>query len=228
MKKLVLIVLAVGLLAAPVMALADNGAPSGSHYNLNLLGKNKCPGDDLVGGNRHTIFVLLKYTDPDPDPDSTVTTPDYFASIDKRNKIFLAPGTDFQVTDGNACDQDGAGFTLPANVATAWEVYVRELGKPGGNGDLRTCAVSAGVDLITGTADDEVVCSTENVVLVRNTGKSTFRNVTQELTTLVVDADGDGNTERVPLFDDDFYRYYWDYDNNGLRLVQLRFYPANQ
>jgi hypothetical protein len=26
------------------------------------------------------------------------------------------------------------------------------------------------------------------------------------------------------LFEDDFFQYFWDYDNNGLRLAQLRFY----
>ena len=30
----------------------------------------------------------------------------------------------------------------------------------------------------------------------------------------------------INLFDPMLYQYFWDYDNNGLRLVQLRFYPA--
>jgi hypothetical protein len=153
-------------------------------------------------------------------------------TLDKRNKIFLAAGSDFQVTDGNACDKNGASFTLPADIATAWEVYVRELGKPGGSGDIVTCGIDEGPDGIANTADDEVVCSSENVVLVRNTGKSTFRNVTKELTTMVIqiDLNGDGvlETIRIPLFDSTLYQYFWDYDNNGLRLVQLRFYPLAQ
>jgi hypothetical protein len=237
-----------------VFAGTGNAMPSGAHYNLNLLGKNKCPGDDLVGSNRHMIMVLLRYEDldangkvgdvaagPDGIPGTADDLTELFVNLDKRNKIFLVEG-EFQVLDGNACNNNGATFQLPGNsgpgadgvLGTAddvlygavYEVYVRELGKPGGTGDLRTCAVAAGADGIEGTADDEVVCSTENVLLVRNTGKPITRNVTQELTSLLIDIDGDGNLERISLFDDDLSNYFWDYDNNGLRLVQLRFYPV--
>ncbi|MDA1128364.1 MAG: hypothetical protein O2913_06675 [Chloroflexi bacterium] len=30
--------------------------------------------------------------------------------------------------------------------------------------------------------------------------------------------------ERVALFDAALEGYFWDYDNNGLKIVQLRFY----
>jgi len=211
------------------MAFADNGAPSGEHYNLNLLGKTNCAGDDLTGSNRHTIQVLLNFSDPDAD-NIIGDDPGNIVTLDKRNKIFLSGGTEFQVLDGNACDKDGAKMTLPSNVATAWEVYLRELGKPGGTGDIRTCGIDEGPDGIAGTSDDEVVCSSENVVLARYTGRSQFRDVTKELTTMVVqvDVDGDGVLDEIsiPLFDPLLYQYFWDYDNNGLRLVQIRFYPA--
>jgi hypothetical protein len=245
MKKTILILFALAL-AIPFtfgMAFAGNGMPSGTHYNLNLLGKDKCPGDDLKNTNRHTIMVLLHYEDADANatvgdvagPDGILGTSDdlneLFVNLDKRNKIFLVQG-EFQVLDGNACDNDGATFQLPANGAdgtygTAYEVYARELGTPGGSGDLRTCAVAAGADEIMGTNDDEVVCSTENVLLVRSTGKPKTQNVTKELTTLYIDLDGDGVADtRISLFDDALSNYFWDYDNNGLRLVQLRFYPV--
>jgi hypothetical protein len=38
------------------------------------------------------------------------------------------------------------------------------------------------------------------------------------------DLDGDGNLEKYPLFDEALEGYFWDYDNNGLKLVQMRFY----
>lgn len=236
MRKLFLfsMVFALTLTMGFGIALAGNGAPKGTHYNLNLLGKDNCPGDDLTGSNRHTIMVLLNFSDQDAD-NILGDDPGNYVTLDKRNKIFLAPGTDFQVTDGNACDRNGAGFTLPANVATAWTIWVRELGKPGGTGDIALCGVSD-----SGTADpsdDEVVCSTDQVLLVRDTGKSTFRNVTRQLTTIdyqiLVGYEADGTTpiyvqDSAILFDSDFYQYLWDYDNNGLRLVQLRFYPVAQ
>lgn len=240
MKKLLTfaLVFALAITLGYGMALADkpkkddnyvgNEAPSGSHYTLNLLGKENCPGDDLIDSNRHTIMVKLNFSDGDAN-NKVGDDPGNIVSLDKKNKIFLAPGEYFEVTDGNACDGDGAGFTLPSDVATAWEVYVRELGKPGGEGDIRTCGIDAGEDGVIGNSDDEVVCSSENVVLVRDTGKSKFRNVTKELTTmeiLVPDGLGGYNEVTMNIFDPTLYQYFWDYDNNGLRLVQLRFYPV--
>src|SRR5262249_286070 len=157
-----------------------NGAPSGTHYNLNILGKDHCAGDDLKDTNRHTIQVLLHFSD-------VTTTGQLASTLDKRNKIFLKEG-DFQVMDGNACDGHGAVFQLPAAPFTCpvedpeclksdptfqnYPIWLRELGKPGGKAEIRTCAVDAGLDGVVGTADDEIVCSSENVVLVRKTGKS--------------------------------------------------------
>ena len=46
-----------------------------------------------------------------------------------------------------------------------------------------------------------------------------------------IDGDGD-STDGLPdsydvsLFDRSFENYFWNYDNNGLKLLQLRFYAA--
>ena len=210
----------IAALGFSLAAQAGNGAPSGGHYNLNILGKTTCSGDDLTGSNRHTIQVLLNGGDKAEDIDGTLAL-----SIDRRNKIYLAQSVDgtFGVLDGNACD-DGAIFQLPA--PGAYEIYARALGKPGGGATMTTCATGAGEDLILGTNDDEIVCSTENVLLVRTKGKSSFSNVTTELTTLYADIDGDGDLDRVEIFDTDLYDYFWNYENRGLRLAQLRFYPV--
>jgi hypothetical protein len=109
-------------------------------------------------------------------------------------------------------------------------IFLRELGKPGGTGQLTTCGIDEGADETPGNNDDEVVCSSENELLVRETRKSTFRNVTKELTTLVLQVDTDGDldleTIRIGIFDPLLYEYFWDYDNNGLRLVQMRLYAV--
>ena len=222
MKRI--LILAIGASLSVASALADNGAPNGSHYNLNILGKDKCAGDDLTGSERHTIQVLLHFSD--------TTAGTLAVDLDKRNKIFLVPSelavgdSDFHVLDGNACDGNGATFALPMNVSTAWSVWARAGGKPGGSATITTCATGPGDDGTLGTADDEIVCSTENVVLLRTKGKQPFTNVTKELTSVCWDQNGDGTCDvRVPLFDSALKDYFWDYDNNGLRLAQLRFYP---
>jgi len=212
-------VLALALFALPLTAVAGNGAPSGAHYNLNIIGHTQCSKDDLKDTNRHNIQVLLNGGDSASSLNGSPAS-----NIDKRNKIYLAQSTDgtFAVLDGNACDGDGAEFQLPA--PGSYQIYARALGKPGGAATMTTCATGAGDNGILGDADDEIVCSTENVILVRDTGKSTFKNVTTELTTIYADINGDQTLERISLFDAGLYDYFWNYDNNGLRLAQLRFY----
>ena len=243
-------------IAAPAYAQTGNGAISGPHYNLNLIGKDKCPSQPFDNTGRHNIHVLLNFSDENPN-NTVGDNPGNIVDLDRTNKIFLAYGgtglndsntlqDDFEVLDGNACDGDGASFRLPANPFTCpaldpecllneptfqeYWIFLRELGKPGGTGQLTTCGIDAGEDGAPGNTDDEVVCSSENELLVRETGKSTFRNVTKELTTLVLQVDTDGDldleTIRIGIFDPLLYQYFWDYDNNGLRLVQMRLYAV--
>jgi hypothetical protein len=66
------------------------------------------------------------------------------------------------------------------------------------------------------------------MVLVRGTGKSSFDNVSKELLYVYVDTNNDGVLERYSLFSDPLADYYWQYDNTGLTLAQLRFYEQIQ
>jgi len=195
---------------------------SGPHYNLNIIGVENPKKSDLTGSDRHTIFVGLGR--------SGTTT----------SKIYLTPGP-FQVCDGNSFDAayscdgsqvaaQGAVFQLPCDTATetdegcpegvtsaSYQIWARALGQPGGSATITTCATDD-----TG----EVICSTENSVLVRDKGKPTFTNVTKALTSLdaCFDVGGVVTCEVVSLFDTDLVDYFWQYQNTGLRLAQLRFY----
>src|SRR5438309_5867115 len=149
-------VLLIVAIIGPAPAGAGNGAPSGAHYNLNIIGVSNAKTAPLTGSDRHTIFVALGKN----------------ASVTSR--IYLTPGP-FQDCDGNAFDaafdcngnviaQQGAVFQLPCNtdvptditcsngVASAsYEVWARALGTPGGTATVTTCAT----DPTTG----EIVCS---------------------------------------------------------------------
>jgi hypothetical protein len=63
------------------------------------------------------------------------------------------------------------------------------------------------------------------MVLVRDSGGSKFSNVSRQLLYVYADIDGDGDIDRVPLFGDGLEDFYWQYDNAGLKVAQLRFYP---
>lgn len=222
--KRFLCIAALAIAVAPATAQTGNTKLSGSHYNLNIQGKKTCAGDDLTGSNRHTIQVLLNFSDQNYNGVPLV-------ALDRRNKIFLSSG-EFQVLDGNACDGDGAKFQLPGDVATHWNIWARALAKPGGQATMTLCGVD---DMgTTSNADDVVFCNTgEDVLsLKRSTGKPQWQNVTSQLTQLTacVDLNNDSivsadECRDVDLFAADLYQYFWDFDNAGLRLAQLRFYP---
>jgi hypothetical protein len=216
--------------AAPVWAGGGNGAPSGGHYNLNIIGVDNPKTSTMTGSDRHTIFVALG----SKKPAAPVTT-----------DIWLTPG-DFQVCDGNGFDAaydcagnqigrglNGAVFQLPCNTAiptdfgcaegtasASYQVWGRALGQPKGSAVITTCAFDD-----TGTQ----VCSSENTLNVfsRGKGKQVFQNVTSALTTLqdvCFDLGGVITCGDVSLFSSVLQDYVWQYDNNGLRLAQIRFY----
>ncbi len=207
--------------AAP--ALADGINLKGPHYNLNIIGVENPKTAPMTDSERHTIFVGLGRK-------SSVTS-----------HIYLVPGP-FGVCDGNAFDaansctgeviaNQGAVFQLPCDsaVPTAfgcpggtfsadYQIWGRALGKPGGNVTMKTC----------GTDDTgALVCSTGSALFTRGKGKSGFYDVTTSLTTVnaCFDVAGVLTCETVSLFDPVLQDYFWQYSNNGLRLLQLRFYP---
>lgn len=138
----------------------------------------------------------------------------------KNGAVFELPCNNNISPDPNTifCD-----FDLPQ---ASYEVWARALGSPKNNPSvtITTCA----------TVQDELQCSTENTVQTRTKGKSVFTDVTDELTSAVVDycvdfdiITGDclvWETTRIALFSGDTEDWFWNYANDGVRLLQLRFY----
>lgn len=203
--------LVAALVVSGVAAATDNGAMSGPHFNLNLIGVKKTDQlpNDANGGAR--IFVLLN----------------------GKSQIYLTKGETFDVIDADATDGRGE-FMLPApdncydadgNYVGAgnYRVFIRELGKPGGTATMTTCFEEKG-DTTTR------VCSlNEDIIsLARSKGKSEFRDVTRQLTTVSYYDSVLGRNVRVDIFSDPLMDYLWEYFNTNLKIVQLRFYPIER
>ncbi len=139
--------------------------------------------------------------------------------------------------------------TETTDVWSDYSIYIRSLGKPGGWATITTCA-----DLLdstfAGLLPGELVriinrnglfggyASVEQVgrqITERPKGKSIFTNVTAELLTIVFQVEVDTNPDpaittivtyyiRVPIFDEMLENEYWEYDNNGLKLLQVWIY----
>jgi hypothetical protein len=188
----------------PIAVLSPgHGAPNGPHYNLNIIGVPRDKSADMEGNHGHRIFVKLW----------------------GKSKILLKEGDDFLVLDANGTDGNGAKFQLPDpfpddDLVTTYVVYARALGTPGGWSYTTTCYEDT---------NGEVICSADTLKLERKHGQSKFENVSKQLLTVWVDTDDDGIADtRVGIFDDESYQYFWDYDNHGLKLAQLRFYPISE
>jgi hypothetical protein len=221
-------------------------------YKLNIIGVSKDKTADMDGNNGRRIFVKLdgksaiylqEALDAEGNP-LPVDHPDAFAVLD-------ANGTDgdgalFQMPN-TGLDPYVVGNKGEANTWSNYSIYIRSLGKPGGWANITTCAElvdSTFADLLPGKLVSVLnkagafggYASVEQVgqaITERPKGKSTFTNVTAELLTIVfkveVDLDGDGIADeivyvRVPIFDDIIEGEYWEFDNHGLKLLQVWIY----
>jgi hypothetical protein len=230
----------VALLTGSALAGSDgtkgNGLPQSKLlFNLEVIAYdgNNCPTGDMIGTNTHRIAVKADVSDS---PGGTLAN-----AIVRQNDIMLSSG-EFAVLDGNACSDGVARFQLPTDLCSidlstpcdlqdptfqSYEVYARLVGKPGTGVDVTTCATGAGADGVLNTADDVIVCSTENWLSVRGSGngsKPHFENVSKELLTVCVDTSGDGVCDtRYALFASQFYDYFWNWNTQGKAHAQLFF-----
>ena len=202
---------------------------SGPHYELNIIGVPKNKTVPLTDSSRHTIFVPLQtvnnvkiYVTGDADPATAGTQ----------------CGDRFQVLDGNATDGE-ATLLVPCELGgtMSFEVYAVGLGTPGG---------SAGVDVLCTfqstiilSPDTAALCATSlgafDVEVRREAGKPARQNISSVFrasgcvdvnNSLTCDT-GDTAFSNVWIFNiAELMSYYWDYDNNGLKLMKVRFYPT--
>lgn len=235
-------------MSLPTAAQNIDGAPQGAaQYQLNIIGH---PGeitdntDDDWGGNGHRIHVpLWGKTKISLYEGEDFQVLDANATDGEGAFQLPPPGLDAYII-GDPGDKD---------VESDYSVFVRPLGKPGGWATITTCAdlIDSTFGGLLNGGDYHVVenagelgglCSLEQVGNVlagdlrtfRSTGKSAWSNVTAELTTIVFEVqvleEGvvvDTIYVRVPIFDDALENEYWEYDNHGLRLLQVRFYDCS-
>jgi len=186
-------------LISPPPAQTGNGAPSGAHYNLNLIGVPKNKTADLTGNNGGRIFIY------------------YEGSTD----ILLREGA-YQVLDANGTD-GSAAFQLPnpddGEGQLAYSVWIRPVaGK--GSISFQSC--------FTETSTGSTWCYAGSLVQnLSKTNK--FSDVSRDLLQVCADTDPTTGVDLnlVPLFSDLGQDYFWHVDNDGMRNVQMRFYDLS-
>ena len=239
MKKPVAAVMAVALTLALVLSVGvgvvhagiGNEIPdTGEHYNLNIIGVPHDKTADMKDSNRHTIFVPLGED-----------------GVPKSVKIYMvrnyANPDQFQVLDGNACDEDGATIAVPFEDygTLSYNVYATALGKPAGHAQ-----VDATVTFEEGTYGsllmDTFTLKREggNKNPDKNNGKHKNEPHPLDISDIFrgtgwIDVNESGEFEAdIDITFDDVWvfnvptllEYLWDYNNEGLKLMQVRFYPT--
>lgn len=197
--------LAIGILmlVSIVSAGVGNSIPvNGKHYNLNIIGAKNV--GDVGNSNGHTMFVKL----------------------DGKTKIVMTqdPEGDFRVTDRYGLDGRAEFNIAPGH----YNIYATGLGKPGGKVDINAY----------GEFEDAETSSKllwlGYVDISRTKGQPQSKNINELFyvdVTLCTAVDADGICIEEVVYEDfwvfdieELLEYYWDYDNQGLKLLQVRFY----
>ena len=177
---------------------------NGKHYNLNIIGAKNV--GDVGDSSGHTMFVRLN----------------------GKTKILMTqdPTGTFDVVD-----RDGTDGRSEFNIAPGhYNIYARALGKPGGK-----TKIDAWGEFEDATGEQLVLLGFVNIE--RSKGKPRTLNINElfyvDVTLcLSVDAETGLCTQEVVYTDywvfdiDELLEYYWDYTNDGLKLLQVRFYEC--
>lgn len=234
MKRLAIVVttslvaslFSISAVAGPPAGKKGNGLPRvdmSDSWSLVIHARpyDKCPDSGFDGTNRRSLVVAaLPGWDGSTNPHGN-NEPDW----SDYNDIELSDNDsmdEFYVVDGNACDDDSALLSFPREVATAYDVYVKLIGKP----DEATAAVLC-ADLVLDATDDDFYCN-QGTVRVRkgsgDTGK--YINVTDELLFLTnIDCLDDNGVRNVPLFDACLEDEFWDWSATEKAKARLVFVP---
>lgn len=246
-----------GLLTAVFVlpAAAQSGVGPGG-FTLEIIAFENCPAGDFTDSNRRMIAVQANYQYVQDDLGSNQHQK-LVSELVKNNTITLTPGPEFKVLDGNACGakKQDAELMLPISPEncdpcdvdpaetdfTEYRVELALVGRPGTGIGVSTCGTEpTGVDVDGDGVTDQILCTTDENVLVRyrSNGKPVWEDVSVELLTVCLDIDdtpddGINNLDgvcdlRVGIFDPILFSYFWQWNTDGKAHAKLRFIPVSQ
>lgn len=234
MKRLSMCVGLVAALAMAMPAFAGVGSDipdNGTHYNLNIIGVPKGKTADMTDSQRHTIFVPLNTEGTEVLKGVKIS---YIRSETGR----------FEVLDGNATDADGALIAVPYEFCgdltagctdlLSYNVYAVALGKPNGGAIVEAhCGYDVPVVSGDGTCESTLLQGSFDLTRTKGQPKPVpITNIFRATGCLDLNASGTCDTgdltfNNIWIFNIPNLEYYfWDYQNTGLKLMQVRFYPT--
>ncbi len=183
---------------------AGDNKPSGNHYSLNLVG---------VPDDKYDNFY-----------DDEKSEESIYVGLGGNSKVMVRKTTQdegFGIINANGLE-DRALFQLPTSSETEYQLFVRPLGIPR--------AESQPHDVDPSTNED--IASMGASILVRKDGADRDADIASKLSTVNVaaeDLNGDDVIDELDIatykiFDEVLEGYLWEYNDEGLKVSQLRFY----
>ena len=226
--KIACVVLVLAFCVGSALAQNSNPCPGDKEYQFNIIGMKNAKNAAMDNNDGHRIFVDLKgtsqiYMTGDTDPLTAGL------QCGKNFGVLDANGTDGRATILVPCDPLTA---TNLNPSVCFDVYATPLGTPGGQTtvdvvcDFDTTCVGCNIDA------GDCALDTIDITLLGHNGKPLTQNITKYFRASgcidvnlsgVCDA-GDINFNNEWIFNiAQLESYYWDYDNEGNRIVQIRF-----
>ncbi|WP_135611793.1 hypothetical protein [Methanococcoides sp. AM1] len=212
-------------LAVSVQAAKPGTDFNGPHDTLNIIGKDvdwKGNGEGYDNGN--TMFV------PDNTSEFSITVWDEgVETVIPGIQIDITQGDEFTVIDGNAFDDGTCAFQLAPG---KYNVYIAAKAKP-----------NAYTNIVGWVKANDTYYFDIGDVTVSKSKKAQWTDATdlfyvsakEEPDTIGMMSPGDADVwvfdylNNLKTFDSVLYpdpTYFWQYDNHGSKLVQIRFYEA--
>lgn len=226
------------LVATPAMASPKGIDVNGPHFNLNLIGKDKTMPGDYDNPDRHTMFVPADtdgMTFPINEPNNLGDT-----TMDGI-KINMTQGSEFAVIDGNATDGVGSLQLGPGKYwvyiavkakdpkktgvvdITGWVEAYDSLGQLWYYIPVGTVSVSKGKVWTDATDLFFVNAAEDPFGFYEVTGIPKVDN----LGIWVFDYMAGLDAWVTDLYNFSDLAYFWQLQNDGAKLIQVRFYPMN-
>ncbi|XUX00234.1 MAG: hypothetical protein TUN42_10160 [Dehalogenimonas sp.] len=241
--KRILLMVAMAFVMVLSGALVVSAAPkgidfNGAHFNLNLIGKSKTMPGDYNNPDRHTMFVPTDTSDFEFD----LNTPN---NLDQETmagvKINITQGSEFAVLDGNATDGQGS-FQLGPGKYRVYIAVKAKVPKTSGTVDITGWVQAYDnlgqlwyyVPVGNVSVSKGKVWTDASTLFYVNTSEDQFgfltggeSNYEQGLGMWVFDYMAGLDAWETDLYDLSDLAYFWQFQNDGAKLIQVRFYPVN-
>ena len=187
----------------------------GPHYNLNIIGVPHDKTADMTGTHGHTIFVPLNTQ----------------GRVANRVKIYFVAGDEFRVMDRNATDGSATVEVPHGDPGTVcYFAYAVALGTPHGSAHVDA-------EVLFDETEHDVMLTLDQIEFdaYRGKGKPVSMNISDifrvsgciDLNDSGACDPGDEFFSNEWVFNvDELLEYLWGYANNGLKLLQVRFYDC--